>query len=892
MSRHSSISDALRSSNVTDSMKAILRYLQLVEGMVPGTDAARRLMRGQLLSMIQYFGYPLLFVTLNPADVLHPFTWRRSLTADRIPLPPRSLDAHLLEVLQDVNLWQIVAKDPTAAVQAFHMHVAAFMHTLLDVCTASTDLHTDAIASTTGHGIFGPLTAAFGSIEPQQRGSLHIHFLLFSYNFRTPASLVAKFVHNLPLLETGLWDWIRSIVSTSFETFPPMLGLSASATTSALQQLRPLPYADSNIKAMHKDYFDHVLRSTDHWFAADPARSLLAHGPFEDFFPCTLPSGKQFVPWSMDYLQDLSPQEASLPDATTKLLLYDLRNSVLACGLLHACQSRTCHKGKLGKKGYCRLGFWHWLQRAPLLWERCHGMTLVPQPLLGTLPPQKDSFMTERHHQFFGRVNPVMLLCCKCNHDVSTLLRFPADYMTASDPVALIRNRMATNMSTLLYYVTCYTTKTQPQLTSLWSLLHSATQRILESFQSADPPAAPLTRARSTLSRLLLSCQKRVHKSAQEMVSYLLGYEDFYSTHSFKRLFYGRLAAELQTLHATPGTSIGDAELQQRPTIIVQPQIDEDAAANAPQPYTFLSTTHSDYPFRGDDLKDWPFYFYIAAVTRISTSKSTLSTPGCIPFASNHPERHTFRQQVLTGTAWKVPHLMGPRIPSSTEDPEKRALLLLLLFKPWQQLSDLLPSTTGASSWSDALSLWMTTIKARLPQPTIRASALTPAYWAQRSIHIIEHIDDMSKTDFTTTDRELRLNPDELCGIPSTTIDSAPTCEQHDSDTDDDVADEPLDADVLADGLPDTATCPTTTILTFITDLFQHHASRFLPRAFNLVITNVVRYANVGLLVVVVLLLILVVVLVIVVVVVVVVVVIIVVVVVVVAVVVVVGSSR
>lgn len=811
--RHGSVSDALRSADVADGMKAILRYLQLVQGQIPGTDAARRLMRGQLQSMIQYFGYPLLFVTLNPADVLHPFTWRCSLSADRVPLPGTSLDPHLLEILQNINLWQTVAQDPTAAVQAFHMHVAAFMQTLLDVCTSSPNLHADGIASTNGRGIFGPLSAAFGSIEPQQRGSLHIHFLLFCYSFRTPAALLDNFIDNLALLEKSLWDWVRSIVATSFEAIPPMLGLSASATTSILQQLRPLPYADSNIQAMHKNYSNHIQRSTDNWFAADPERLLPALGPFENFYPLTMPSGKYFIPWAMDYLQELPDDPTFLPNETAKLLLYDLRNSVLASGLLHACQSRTCFKGKLGKRGYCRLGFWHWLQHAPQLWERCHGIVLTPRPLLGTIPPHTDAFLTERHHQFFGKMNPVMLACCKCNHDVSTLLRFPADYITASDPVGLIRNRMATNMATLLYYVTCYTTKTQPQLTSLWSLLHSATQRILESFQNPDPPTAPLTRARSALSRLLLSCQKRVHKSSQEMVSYLLGFDDYYSTHSFKRLFYGKLAAELQTLHAVPGMSHGAAELERQPSIMIQPDMAEVHPDNETPQYTFVSSTHSDYEFRGDDLDDWPFYFYMAGVTRILTTKSALSTPGCIPFAPNHPERRTWRQQVLTGTAWKIPHLMGPRIPSITEDPEHRALLLLLLFKPWKQLSDLLPASAGVSTWSEAFCLWMTALQRGLPDPTIRATALSPAYWAQRTIHIIEHIDDISKTDFTTADRELRLNPDELCGRQSTTIESQQVHQHPQSDTDDTFDTDPLDTDILNDQCPETVTCPTTFVL-------------------------------------------------------------------------------
>ena len=786
LQRSGSIPEALRAADLSQDMRKILRCLQAVQGQVPGTDAARRIMRGELASLTTYFGYPLLFVTLNPADVLHPFTWRHALSTEPTPLPTTLLDQHLLEALRSAHLWRIVAQDPTAAVEAFHVHVDTFLRTLLDVPSTSQHLSADGLASQNGAGIFGPLSAVFGSIEPQQRGSLHIHLLLFCYGFQDPQSLLDRFISRLPLLEARLWDWIRSIVVTSFEAIPSVFGLPAAS----LQTVRPLPYSDANMMLMHPSYQHHLQASVDNWFAALPDQLLPATASSDHPFNLEIPADKPFVPFCIDYVQTL--QYPVQPDEGT-VLLFDLRTSVLYSGLLHSCQPRTCYKGKLGRRGYCRLGFWHWLQIEPHTWERCHGIQLCPRPLLGTTPPHCDTFQTERHHQFFGRVNPIILMACKCNHDVSTLLRFPADYAFVPDAATTICNRMSANMSTLLFYVTSYTTKTQPQLTSLWDLLHSATQKLQNDISSGTLDGQdPRARARTTLSRLLLSCQKRVHKSMQEMISYLLGHTDAYSTHSFHKLFFFHLAAQLEAAHPLAGSHLADTEMQARSALFLQPTADDPEPFNspavpggAPCGPSFWSPSSDDYPFRGEDLQTWPLYFYAAGVARVASSKSALTTPGCIPFSPLHPNTHTIRQQVLTHQPWRIPHLMGPRIPSSNEDSERHALLLLLLFKPWMHIRDLLPASQGYSCWNDHFLAWLSALQAMLPSDNSRAPPFTPAYWAQRTLHIIAHIDNNSSADPATADRELRCNPDESRGFLNTiTIESDLPPAPDDSDSD------------------------------------------------------------------------------------------------------------
>ena len=68
------VPQALRSHDVSASMKNLLRTLRLVTGSVPCTDAARTTMRHELTALQVYYGFSALFVTLNPCDTRHPLT--------------------------------------------------------------------------------------------------------------------------------------------------------------------------------------------------------------------------------------------------------------------------------------------------------------------------------------------------------------------------------------------------------------------------------------------------------------------------------------------------------------------------------------------------------------------------------------------------------------------------------------------------------------------------------------------------------------------------------------------------------------------------------------------------------------------------------------------------
>ena len=99
------------------------------------------------------------------------------------------------------QMHRLVAQDPVAAVRAFHAHVHSFFEQCLGCSCTPEDLHEDGIASNAGATLFGDVFAAFGAIEPQMRGSLHIHLLLHLLAFQTPQELFRRFHQNWKKLE-------------------------------------------------------------------------------------------------------------------------------------------------------------------------------------------------------------------------------------------------------------------------------------------------------------------------------------------------------------------------------------------------------------------------------------------------------------------------------------------------------------------------------------------------------------------------------------------------------------------------------------------------------------------------------------------------------------------
>ena len=185
------ISMAMTDPKVDPLIKDLLKLMHLTQMTVPQTDGARVKMRYRMRALQIWFGFPLIFFTLNPADVKHPFTFYYSTEGffDKrldLELP----DADLTHVLQNINLGRIVAKDPVAAVKAFHQHLRLFFDLLLGCTWDPQKLHCDGIAAKGTPSLLSHILATFAVQEPQLRGSLHLHLLLHVCGFFSPQQAV------------------------------------------------------------------------------------------------------------------------------------------------------------------------------------------------------------------------------------------------------------------------------------------------------------------------------------------------------------------------------------------------------------------------------------------------------------------------------------------------------------------------------------------------------------------------------------------------------------------------------------------------------------------------------------------------------------------------------
>ena len=117
------------------------------------------------------------------------------------------------------------------------------------------------------------------------------------------------------------------------------------------------------------------------------------------------------------------------------------------------------------------------------------------------------------------------------------------------------------------------------------------------------------------------------------------------------------------------------ADLPATDTVALVPSsMEEDSVAESASSSVlfFKNMQEVDYLHRGDGLAKFPFYFYVAAVTRRSISR-ILPPALVVPFASSHPQS---RQQVQkVSVPWLVPHLVGRRRPVPSVDKMQSCVL-------------------------------------------------------------------------------------------------------------------------------------------------------------------------------------------------------------------------
>ncbi|KAI5885744.1 uncharacterized protein SCHCODRAFT_02673452 [Schizophyllum commune H4-8] len=122
----------------------IMRSLDFIGAHVQGSVTAKKYMRNEIWSLINFIGAPSWFVTLSPSDSSHPIALY---FADKN-----------LEFKPTLRTWKersdLVARNPVAAARFFNVMVKAFIKHVLGVGSAH-------------RGLYGPTSAYYAAVEQQ-----------------------------------------------------------------------------------------------------------------------------------------------------------------------------------------------------------------------------------------------------------------------------------------------------------------------------------------------------------------------------------------------------------------------------------------------------------------------------------------------------------------------------------------------------------------------------------------------------------------------------------------------------------------------------------------------------------------------------------------------------
>lgn len=291
----------------------------------------------------------------------------------------------------------------------------------------------------------------------------------------------------------------------------------------------------------------------------------------------------------------------------------------------------------------------------------------------------------------------------------------------------------------ILYYITDYVTKTQLKAHVAFSALELATRRMGEFDPERDEPILHAKRLLQKCAYAMLSHQEL---SAQQVMSYLLDYEDHFTSHQYRNLYWTTFERALERMD--PGARLvppneqtkgvtgngqdpaGGGDMNQD-----DGTLDEEEVVIASELETLVPRLGavSDYLLRGPlfhDLTVWDFFVQtrkMKGVKRYDPLPNIIhpgpmgdfnAVPGMDKisqllndsaklrpsdkFQPSHLQAGGHILRVLLPSQRLVPVPIGPGIPrrGRPDTNERYCRLMLILFKPWRCLADL---KSSSSTW-------------------------------------------------------------------------------------------------------------------------------------------------------------------------------------------------
>lgn len=144
-----------------EGVQQLLRSLTLYGFRQPMSRESRLSMRRKILSLIIHHGIPAIWFTLNPNDLTNPL--KLKLAAYR-GCGPEEAEELLKNLYGSYNRIRLAVSDPVSSAIFFHREMSMFF---------------EHYVRTGQDSVFGRISQYFGAVETNERGSLHLHGLLW-----------------------------------------------------------------------------------------------------------------------------------------------------------------------------------------------------------------------------------------------------------------------------------------------------------------------------------------------------------------------------------------------------------------------------------------------------------------------------------------------------------------------------------------------------------------------------------------------------------------------------------------------------------------------------------------------------------------------------------------
>ena len=173
----------------TDSEKAcfrILSDLDAISGKMHGSTTSKKYMRSEIWSLINYLGGPYWYITLSPADIMHPICIYFAGSKEEFTLDLSAYDERI----------RLVCRNPIAAARFFHFMIQTFISDVLGVGASHP-------------GFYGETSGYYGTVEQQGRLTLHMHLLLWIKGMLNPQEMRDKIIGSDSIWRQKLIDWLE-----------------------------------------------------------------------------------------------------------------------------------------------------------------------------------------------------------------------------------------------------------------------------------------------------------------------------------------------------------------------------------------------------------------------------------------------------------------------------------------------------------------------------------------------------------------------------------------------------------------------------------------------------------------------------------------------------------